>query len=148
MNVIVDTNIVFSAVLNSAGKIGDLLLNSHGLIQFFGCDFLKEELLEHHEKLKGISNLSDAEIQISKGLLFSRITFIDTRLLPASTLIQAEGLVENIDPDDTEHVALALHLECKLWSGDKKLRRGLREKDIFWVLNTDEMWETRTTLQS
>ncbi len=148
MNIVVDTNIVFSAVLNSLGKIGDLMMNSDSLIHFFGCDFLKEELLEHHEKLKKISNFSDAEIQVSKGLIFSKITFIDTRLLPTHTLLYAESLVENIDPDDTEHIALALHLECKLWSGDKKLRQGLREKDVFWVLNTDEMWETRTTLQS
>ncbi len=28
MKVVVDTNIVFSAILNSDGKIGDLLLNS------------------------------------------------------------------------------------------------------------------------
>lgn len=147
MNVVVDTNIVFSAVLNSLGKIGDLLLNSHGLIQFFGCDFLKEELLEHHEKLKEISRLSTDEIQISKELLFTKITFINTRLLPIPTLLHAENLVKDIDPDDTEHIALALHLECNLWSGDKKLRHGLREKDVFWVLNTDEMLDLRTSLQ-
>jgi len=39
MNVIVDTNIAFSAILNTSGKISDLLLNSHGLIQYFSCDF-------------------------------------------------------------------------------------------------------------
>jgi len=51
MNIVVDTNIVFSAVLNSSGKIGDLLMNSNSVFNFFGCDFLKEELLEHHDKL-------------------------------------------------------------------------------------------------
>ncbi len=146
MNVIVDTNIAFSAILNTSGKISDLLLNSHGLIQYFSCDFLKEELLEHHEKLKKISNLTDSEIEVSKDLIFSKIIFIDARLLTISTLLQAEKLVENIDPDDTEHVAL--HLQCNLWSGDKKLRQGLRGKSVLWVLNTDEMLETRTSLQT
>lgn len=34
MKVIVDANIVFSALLNTNGKIGDLLLNSNNLIEF------------------------------------------------------------------------------------------------------------------
>jgi predicted nucleic acid-binding protein len=148
MNIVVDTNIVFSAVLNSTGKIGDLLMNSNGVLQFFGCDFLKEELLEHHEKLKKISKLSDAELQFSKEQIFSKITFIDTRILPIAILLQAEELVAQIDPDDTEHIALSLYLECRLWSGDKRLREGLRVNGLLWVLNTDEMLELRATLQT
>ena len=148
MNIVVDTNIVFSAVLNSSGKIGDLLMNSNNGFNFFGCDFLKEELSEHHEKLLKISKLTDSELQFSKEQIFSKIKFIDTRLLPLVILLQAETLVEQIDPDDTEHVALALFLECKLWSGDKKLRQGLLDKNQTLILNTDEMLDLRITLQA
>lgn len=73
MNIVVDTNIVFSAVLNSTGKIGDLLMNSDGVFHFFACDFLKEELDENHEKLKRISDLNDSEIEASKARIFSKI---------------------------------------------------------------------------
>ena len=103
---------------------------------------------EHHEKLLKISKLTDSELQFSKEQIFSKIKFIDTRLLPLVILLQAETLVEQIDPDDTEHVALALFLECKLWSGDKKLRQGLLDKNQTWILNTDEMLDLRITLQA
>ena len=52
MKIVMDTNIAFSTILNSTGKIGDLLMNSVGCFEFFGCDFLKEEVDEYHEKLK------------------------------------------------------------------------------------------------
>jgi len=41
MKVVVDTNIVFSAILNSNGKIGDLLLNSGKLIDFYSVDYMR-----------------------------------------------------------------------------------------------------------
>ena len=31
MKFVVDTNIVFSAILNTQSKIGDLIMNSHGI---------------------------------------------------------------------------------------------------------------------
>lgn len=34
MRIIVDANIIFSAILNTNGKIGDLLLNSHNIFEF------------------------------------------------------------------------------------------------------------------
>jgi predicted nucleic acid-binding protein len=113
MKIVVDTNIVFSAVLNSTGKIGDLLMNSDGVFQFFGCDFLKEELDENHEKLKKISGLNDWEIETSKDRIFTKITFINTLLVPVDIILEAEMLVADVDPDDTEHVALNLHLQSQ-----------------------------------
>ena len=35
MKIVVDTNIFFSAILNTNGKIGDLLLNSDDVFQFY-----------------------------------------------------------------------------------------------------------------
>ena len=35
MKIVLDTNIIFSAVLNSSGKIGDLLLTSDDVFQFY-----------------------------------------------------------------------------------------------------------------
>lgn len=145
--IVIDTNIVFSAVLNSTGKIGDLLMNSEGVLRFFGCDFLREELDENHEKLKKISGLSDQQIAESKARIFSRITFINTLLIPSSIYLEAESLVADIDPDDTEHVALNLYLQSRLWSGDKKLHQGLRLKGVSWILSTDELLELRFSLE-
>ncbi len=40
MKIIVDTNIVFSAILNSNSRIGKILLNSKEHFQFFTCNYL------------------------------------------------------------------------------------------------------------
>jgi predicted nucleic acid-binding protein len=47
MKFVVDTNIVFSAVLNTQSKIGDLMMNSQGIFEFYACDTLRSELKKH-----------------------------------------------------------------------------------------------------
>ncbi len=42
MKIVVDTNIAFSAILNRETKIGDLLMNSEGLLEFHACQYLRQ----------------------------------------------------------------------------------------------------------
>jgi predicted nucleic acid-binding protein len=44
VKIIVDANIVFSAILNTNSKIADILLNSKGTFSFLAPDFLETEL--------------------------------------------------------------------------------------------------------
>ena len=71
----VDTNIVFSAILNSNGKIGDLLLNSSKYIDFYSSDYLRYEISNHYDKLSQISKqpfdkIVKTEYFITKGIKF------------------------------------------------------------------------------
>ena len=52
MIIIVDTNIAFSAILNTKSVIGDLILNSGNEFQFLSCYYLVEEIDKHWNKLK------------------------------------------------------------------------------------------------
>lgn len=63
MKIIIDTNIIFSGLLNSNGKIGDLLFNSDNLFEFYSCSYMRYEIEKHWEKLKRISKLSDTELE-------------------------------------------------------------------------------------
>jgi predicted nucleic acid-binding protein len=63
MKIIVDTNIIFSAILNSDGKIGDLLLNSFKVLDFFSAEYLRFEIKNHYDKLSKISRQSIEKIQ-------------------------------------------------------------------------------------
>lgn len=58
MIIIVDANIVFSGILNSNGKIGDLLINSRESLHFIAPDFLRTEIYKHHPKLSEISGMT------------------------------------------------------------------------------------------
>ena len=59
MKIIVDTNIVFSAILNSNSRIGKVLLNSKEHFQFFSCNYLRVEIRRHRKKLLKLTKLTD-----------------------------------------------------------------------------------------
>lgn len=82
MKIIVDTNIIFSAILNSNSRIGKILLNSKEHFQFFTCNYLKVEIQRHRNKLLKITKLKEYEIKELEELVTQKITFIDVRLIP------------------------------------------------------------------
>ncbi len=139
VKIIVDTNIIFSALLNTNGTIGDLLFNSDDVFEFFSCSYMRFEIEKHWEKLKRISKLSDKELNESQFFVFSKINFINEELIPENTWIETEKLVEDVDIDDADFLALTKHLDGFLWTGDKELYNGLKRKGFEKVYNTTEL---------
>ena len=82
MKIIVDTNIVFSAILNSNSRIGKILLNSKEHFQFFTCNYLRTEIQRHRNKLLKLTNLTEDQLSELEDLITQHITFIDERLIP------------------------------------------------------------------
>lgn len=143
MNIVVDTNIVFSAILSPNGKIHDLLLTSDNKFTFYTPTFLIQELENHHQKLKNISGLNDSDLKFVKRHVFHQIEFIDPEIIRPENWIKGFELASDVDEKDTPFVSLSLDIEGHLWTGDKKLSKGLKAKGIDWVLTTDELFETR-----
>jgi predicted nucleic acid-binding protein len=131
MKIIVDTNIVFSAVLNTNSQIARVILQPKTNLHFYSTDLLLTEIHEHWDKLIKCSKLTETELGESISLIKSKIRFINANLIPDIFLISAEELLVDIDIDDTEFVALTNFLHGKLWSGDKSLMTGLKQKG--WV---------------
>jgi predicted nucleic acid-binding protein len=142
VKVVVDTNIVFSAILNTNGKIGDLLFNSDELFTFYSCEYLQTELIRHKGKLlKAARKMTEAQLDTAMALVLGQIEFINENLIANSTWLEAQNLVADIDINDTEFVALTIQLGATLWTGDKPLYSGLRDKGFIHVMNTDYLWE-------
>jgi predicted nucleic acid-binding protein len=127
MKIVVNTNIVFTTLLNSNSRICKILLNSKDHFQFFSCNYLLAEIKRHRAKLLKLTKLTDSDLSELEELITKNISFIDERLLLNDLLINSELLLKSIDPDDSVFVALTKHLGGKLWTGDKELYNGLKD---------------------
>ncbi|MDR3328234.1 MAG: hypothetical protein LBT04_09035 [Prevotellaceae bacterium] len=141
IKIIVDTNIVFSALLNSNSRIGRLLLNSRNYFEFYSCKYLQKEIQRHLSKIRSYSKLNNEDLFELISLIESRIFFIDEDLLPEAIVIEAKKLVFDIDFDDFAFVSITNHLDGLLWTGDKALTVGLRKKGYKNIVTTLELWE-------
>lgn len=143
MRIIVDANIVFSAILNTNSKIADLLLNSNGIFDFIAPDYLLTETIKYHKKISLISKMTIDEVQSIEIKVTKPISFLSGIHVPESDWIKAEQLVIDIDSKDTPYVAFSMFFKSKIWSGDKVLRNGLITKGFSKVITTDELLEIR-----
>jgi predicted nucleic acid-binding protein len=55
---VVDTNIVFSGILNTNSSIGDLLLNSEPFLKFYSVTYMRVEIDKHLDKIVEMSGMS------------------------------------------------------------------------------------------
>lgn len=148
MKIVVDTNIIFSAILNSNSTIGQIILTSEKHFQFYSCEYLKTELFHHRNKLLKLTGLTHEALDELELSIIKNITFINESLIPVETLITTENILIGIDVNDTPFVALTKHFETFLWTGDKKLIKGLADKDFIPILTTDEIVERKLWLES
>lgn len=139
-----DTNIIFSCLLNSNSNIGYLLFNSSQQFEFYSCSYMRYEIQNHWDKLKRISKLSNDRLQTSYFQILSNLTFINEEIIPEEIWIAAEQLTLKIDVDDTDFVAMANFLDAGLWTGDKQLYDGLKKTLFRKVYNTEEMAKLRS----
>lgn len=124
--IIVDTNILFSALLRDKSRFSELLLDSN--YRFFICEQVLVELFKRKEKILKTSQLREEEIVTIYQILLKRINLYKEDLIAIENLATAYELCRDIDETDTPHVALTIELDGLLWTGDKKLKEGLQRK--------------------
>ncbi|MGB3852175.1 MAG: PIN domain-containing protein [Tunicatimonas sp.] len=126
MKVVVDANLIFSALISKASRIREaFFLETH---TFYCPVFVFTELFKHKESIFKSSNLSDSEILNFLHRITERIRFVNEGLVTLESKQQAYNLCYDVDEKDTPYVALAIELRAALWTGDNKLRLGLEEK--------------------
>ena len=143
MKIVVDANIVFSGILKTNGKIGDLLINSKKHFNFIAPEFLRFEIKDKYEKLQSISGLSTEQLMEAEYGVCKDIIFISEEQISHEFWRDAHDLVHDIDIKDIQYVAYAKQFRCKIWSGDKKLFKGLNGKGFVNIITTDELFEFR-----
>ena len=139
MNIVVDTNIVFSTFLNPHSTIGELLMNVKDDINFYAPELLKSELQRYETKIATYSRLSQQALQEIESTVFTIINFIPEERISEKSWIKAYELTANIDEDDTPFVALTIELNAMLWSGDKILMKGLINRGNDMIITTAQL---------
>ena len=148
MKIVVDSNIVFSAILNTQSQIGQLIIDGSNFFEFYSIGLLKEEIFNHKRKIIQLTRFSEEHFNEVYHLILSKISFVDDILLNNNDLISALELVSDIDENDTLFVALSNFLDAKLWTGDRKLTLGLSRKNYKNTITTNELHEMYIQLKS
>jgi predicted nucleic acid-binding protein len=139
MRLVVDTNIVFSGLLNPNGRLGEVLFEFQGQLEFFAPAYLHSELARYQEKLLNASKLNAEQLAEATALLLERIVFVSEELISSNSWEKAFDLTKDVDENDTPFVALSIELGAKLWTGDKKLTQGLNRKGWDSAITTAEI---------
>lgn len=125
--VIIDTNILFSALLNPSARFAEMILTSDVYL-FVICESVIVELFEHKDRIAQISRLSADELVTTYHDLLRHVTLYKETWIASENWQKAFQLCKDIDEDDTPYIALTLELNGLLWSGDRKLKNGLQHK--------------------
>lgn len=129
MNIILDSNILF-AVLIKDGKTADILVNP--FLKLNAPEILFEEFSKYYEEIINKSHRNKEEFISTLSYIKELITIFSN-----STFYEFIDEAEKIspDPDDIMYFALAIKLDCPIWSNDKKLK----EQDKVKVYSTEDL---------
>ncbi len=125
MRIVIDTNMIFSLLLGKNTGMRDTFFDpTH---RFYAPNYIIGELFEKKEKIMGCSALSEAEIYELSHRILGKIEFVAENFVASEYKSQAFGLCHKIDEDDIPFIALSLQLNALLWTGDKQLKKYLKE---------------------
>jgi len=128
-------------MLNTNSRIAKLLTHYHPNFDFVSPSYLLDELTSHQKRLTRLLDITPEELSELIHLMTRQISFISEEQIKQSNWLTAEALTSHVDSDDIAFVALTLELSGLLWTGDKKLTKGLANQKKINVLSTDQLDE-------
>ncbi len=129
MLIVADANELFGALI-SRRKTLDIFLDDS--FEIVSPEFILKEFDKRKDSILRKTGLTDKEIISFFILLTPKIKFFKT---DDFKYFLEEAKLISPDPNDVEYFALALKLNCSLWSEDKKLKTNGKVK----VLSTSDL---------
>lgn len=124
--VVIDTNLIFSALISRASNIREVLFESG--TTFCAPNFLIAEIFTHKDKLLKYSKLTESEFYLYFNGIVEQIKFIPTDFISIESRQKAYDLCKDVDLKDSPFIALSIELGIPIWTGDQKLKNGLKNK--------------------
>ena len=126
MNIVVDTNIIISAIIKD-GVTREIIVNSGN--NFLIPEFELYEIYKYKEEIMQKAGLSKKEFNI---LLLRLLRYI--RIIPTDLILdkknEAENIIGHIDKDDVQFIATALVFNAIVWSDDEHFQRQKKIKAL------------------
>lgn len=104
-------------------------------------NFYLQRIERYSDKIATYTKLDSENLRIVKSAVLSSIQFISEELISENSWKKAFELTKDVDTNDTPFIALSIQLGEKLWTGDKKLIKGISEKQIGLTITTEKMKE-------
>ncbi len=130
MQLVVDSNIVIAALISPEGITNNLLCSPK--LECVAPEFIEEEIGKYFPLIVRKSGLSEKDIRLGLELLLSQINIFSSG--EYENFREKAGRISP-DPKDVEYIAVALSLNCHLWSNDKILKSQKEVK----VFSTSEL---------
>jgi predicted nucleic acid-binding protein len=116
MNLVLDANILFAALIKNSTTT-KLLFNSN--LNLYTSKFIFEEFEKYKSLILKKTKKSEKELEIIMNILKEIICVISID----DYFDYVEKAKEiSPDPKDVDYIALALKLNCSIWSNDKELK--------------------------
>lgn len=136
MILIVDANELFAGIITKGKGFQswtlDILFSDK--VEFYAPLRLLVELEKNKEEIMAKSRFSDKDFDIFVGIIKLRINFITLDDF-SDKIAEARGLAPHLK--DVEYFALALKLDCAIWSEEKAFKKQSEVK----VFNSRELVE-------
>jgi predicted nucleic acid-binding protein len=127
----VDANELLAAIIARGKTLG---LFFDGRLELVSPKFILDEFREHKHEVMEKTGLNESDVSSYLLLLSPKIRFFETG--DFEEFLQEARRISP-DPNDVEYFALALKLNCPIWSEDKELKRQSKVN----VLSTGELIE-------
>ena len=128
IRLVVDANVLFSALIKDSVTAEILFLD----LEFYTPAYIMEEFIKHKKEILMKTKRSEQSFVGFMHILAERI-----KVIPEDRYAKYIDLVGRFSPDenDNHYLALAMYLDCPVWTNDKRLNN----QDKVKIISTSEL---------
>ncbi len=120
MKLVVDSNILIASLLKD-GITRSLLMEAP--IEFVSPEHMLAEIRKYRPVISKRAGLSEAEFDLLLALVTERISIVESETY-RGRFPDAQRMIGKLDPGDVPFLALALKLDCGIWTYNAKHFEG------------------------
>ena len=135
MKIVVDSNIIFSALISGKETYLDIFKKNN----VYMLDIVFPELNKYEYHLIRKTKLNQNEFKMFVQMLFEEVVVIPKFAISIENWQNAYMICKNVDEKDSPFVALSLELGIPLWTNDKALCEGIKNKGFDNFVTTEDL---------